>query len=123
VFRSLTNREFIDFLEALHEMPWSWRNRTQGGELTVPLTVDAERSRHDGAGSEEALRAFSSCRKILIAGIFIIASEETTRSPRVALQTRFWSSPYPGLTRFPPAQGSGHCLRLFGGDPIRLAVP
>ena len=35
IFRSLTNREFIDFLEALQEMPWSWRNKTQGGELTV----------------------------------------------------------------------------------------
>jgi hypothetical protein len=42
VFRSLTNREFIDFLEALPEMPWSWRNKTQEGELTLPLTVNAE---------------------------------------------------------------------------------
>jgi hypothetical protein len=42
VFRSLTHREFIDFLEALQEMPWSWRNRAQGGELTVPLMVNAE---------------------------------------------------------------------------------
>ena len=42
-FRSLTNREFIDFLEALQGMPWSWRNiKTQGGEVTVPLTVNAE---------------------------------------------------------------------------------
>ena len=41
-FRSLTNREFIDFLEALQEMPWSWRNKTQGGAVTVPLTVNAE---------------------------------------------------------------------------------
>jgi len=41
-FRSLTNREFIDFLEALQEMPWSWRNKTQGGEVTLPLTVNAE---------------------------------------------------------------------------------
>jgi hypothetical protein len=41
-FRSLTNREFIDFLEALQEMPWSWRNRTQGSEFTVPLTENAE---------------------------------------------------------------------------------
>jgi hypothetical protein len=39
VFRSLTNREFIDFLEALQEMPWSGRNKIQGGELTVPLTA------------------------------------------------------------------------------------
>jgi hypothetical protein len=29
-FRSLTNREFIDFLESLQEMPWSWRSKTQG---------------------------------------------------------------------------------------------
>jgi hypothetical protein len=42
VFRSLTNREFIDFLEALQEMPWSWRNKAQGGEITLPLTVNAE---------------------------------------------------------------------------------
>jgi hypothetical protein len=41
VFRSFTNREFIDFTEALQEMPWSWRNKAQGGELTVPLTVNA----------------------------------------------------------------------------------
>lgn len=41
-FRSFTNREFIDFLEALQEMPWSWRNKAQGGELTVPLTVNAK---------------------------------------------------------------------------------
>jgi hypothetical protein len=41
-FRSLTNREFIDFLEALQEMPWNWRNKAQGGELTVPLMVNAE---------------------------------------------------------------------------------
>ena len=33
VFRSLTSREFIDFLEALQEMPWSWRNRAREGEL------------------------------------------------------------------------------------------
>jgi hypothetical protein len=23
-------------------MPWSWRNKTQGGELTLPLTVNAD---------------------------------------------------------------------------------
>ena len=27
VFRSLNDREFIDFLEQLENMPWSWRNR------------------------------------------------------------------------------------------------
>ena len=42
VFRSLTNRDSSAFLEALQEMPWSWRNKTQEGELTVPLTVNAE---------------------------------------------------------------------------------
>jgi hypothetical protein len=26
----------------LQEMPWSWRNKTQEGELTLPLTVNAE---------------------------------------------------------------------------------
>jgi len=35
-------REFIDFLESLKEMLWRWRNKAQGGELTVPLTVNAE---------------------------------------------------------------------------------
>jgi hypothetical protein len=33
MFRSLTNREFIDFLEALQDMPWSWRNKAQAAEL------------------------------------------------------------------------------------------
>ena len=42
LLRSLNNREFIDFLESLKEMPWSWRNKVQGGEVTVPLTVSAE---------------------------------------------------------------------------------
>ena len=27
VFRSLHQREFIDFLEALKKMPWSWQNK------------------------------------------------------------------------------------------------
>ena len=58
-FRSLTNREFIDFLEALQEMPWSWRNKAQGRELTVPLTVNAEQGAAiKKRGSEEALRVF-----------------------------------------------------------------
>jgi hypothetical protein len=34
-FRSLTNGEFIDFLESLSEMPWSWRNKAQGGAIAV----------------------------------------------------------------------------------------
>jgi len=33
VSRSLNDREFIDFLEALQEMPWSWRNKAQEAEL------------------------------------------------------------------------------------------
>ncbi len=33
VFRSLTNLEFIDFLEALREMAWSCRNKAQEAEL------------------------------------------------------------------------------------------
>jgi len=33
VFRSLDNREFIDFLASLEEMPWSFRNRAQGRAL------------------------------------------------------------------------------------------
>jgi len=41
-YRSLTNREFIDFLEALQEMPWSWRNKAQRGDSTAPRTVNAE---------------------------------------------------------------------------------
>jgi hypothetical protein len=42
VFRSLTNQEFIDFLESLQEMPWSWRSKAQGGALGVsaPLRAD-----------------------------------------------------------------------------------
>lgn len=35
VLRSLDNRELIDFLESLPEMPWSWRNKAQGGVLAV----------------------------------------------------------------------------------------
>jgi len=42
LLRSLNNREFIDFLESLREMPWSWRNKAQACEFTVPLTVGAE---------------------------------------------------------------------------------
>jgi len=36
VFRSLTNGEFIDFLESLGEMPWSRRNKTQGEAIAAP---------------------------------------------------------------------------------------
>jgi hypothetical protein len=42
VFRSLTNPEFIDFLESLQEMPWSRRSKTQQGAVAVSSTVSAE---------------------------------------------------------------------------------
>jgi len=42
VFRSLTNREFIDFLESLQEMPWSWRSRPQEGTVAGSAAVSAE---------------------------------------------------------------------------------
>ena len=42
IFRSLTNREFIDFLESLEKMPWSRRSRTQQDALDVPAPVSAE---------------------------------------------------------------------------------
>jgi hypothetical protein len=32
---------FSNFLEALKEMPWGWRNKAQG-DATVPLTVRVE---------------------------------------------------------------------------------
>lgn len=35
-FRSLDNREFIDFLEALPDMPWSARMNAQEGADVVP---------------------------------------------------------------------------------------
>lgn len=41
-FRSLSNREFIDFLESLQEMPWSWRSKAQEGEVAVSAAVRAE---------------------------------------------------------------------------------
>lgn len=42
VFRSLTNREFIDFLESLQEMPWSCRSKAQEGAVAVSAAVSAE---------------------------------------------------------------------------------
>ncbi len=36
IFRSLSNREFIDFLESLEQMPWSHRSKAQGNGLAVP---------------------------------------------------------------------------------------
>jgi hypothetical protein len=41
-YRSLDQGEFIDFLEALQTMPWSCRNKAQGGALSVPLTGSAK---------------------------------------------------------------------------------
>jgi hypothetical protein len=50
---------FSAFAARSARMAWSWRNKTQGGETAVPLTGERRiRSRHGGAGSEEALRAF-----------------------------------------------------------------
>jgi hypothetical protein len=57
--RSFTNREFIDFLEALQEMGWSWRNKAQGGVIRPANGKRRLRSRHGSAGSKQALRAFS----------------------------------------------------------------
>lgn len=42
IFRSLTNREFIDFLESLEKMPWSRRSRTQEGAPALSSAVSAE---------------------------------------------------------------------------------
>ena len=39
ILRSLSNREFIDFLESLEQMPWSRRSKAQG---------DATRRSHCG---------------------------------------------------------------------------
>ena len=41
-FRSLSNREFIDFLESLEQMPWSRRSKTQGSALAVPAAKIAD---------------------------------------------------------------------------------
>jgi len=40
-YRSLDQEEFIDFLEALETMPWSYRNKARSGALAVPITVSA----------------------------------------------------------------------------------
>jgi len=42
IFRSLTNQEFIDFLESLPQMPWSRLSRTQGGARVASAAVTAE---------------------------------------------------------------------------------
>jgi len=41
-FRSLSNREFIDYLESLEQMPWSWRSKAQGGAFAVPAAESAK---------------------------------------------------------------------------------
>jgi hypothetical protein len=40
VFRSLDNREFVDFLEAVEKMPWSFRNRARGRALSETTSLD-----------------------------------------------------------------------------------
>ena len=35
-FRSLSNPEFIDYLESLDQLPWSWRHKAQQGALATP---------------------------------------------------------------------------------------
>jgi hypothetical protein len=49
VFRSLTNRELIDFLESLGKMSWSSRSGAQGGALAVPLAANADQGAARGA--------------------------------------------------------------------------
>jgi hypothetical protein len=56
--RSFTNREFIDFLEALQEMGWSWRNKAQGGVIRPANGERRLRSRHGSAGSKELSALF-----------------------------------------------------------------
>ena len=49
-FRSLSNREFIDYLESLEQMPWSWRCKPQRGALAVPA---AEEPNKEPVGATE----------------------------------------------------------------------
>jgi hypothetical protein len=42
IFRSLSNREFIDFLESLEQMPWSHRSKAPGNGLAVPAAERPE---------------------------------------------------------------------------------
>ena len=42
IFRSLSNREFIDFLESLEQMPWSHRCKAQGNGLAIPAAERPE---------------------------------------------------------------------------------
>jgi len=41
-FRSLSNPEFIDYLESLEQMPWSQRSQAQAGALAVPAAERTE---------------------------------------------------------------------------------
>ncbi len=40
--RSLRDGEYIDFIEALSDMPWSLRNKAQESGPVLPLTATAE---------------------------------------------------------------------------------
>ena len=42
VFRSLSNREFIDYLESLEQLPWSCRHKAHGGALAIPAAERAK---------------------------------------------------------------------------------
>jgi hypothetical protein len=50
-FRSLSETECVDFLRALGTMPWSARNKAQGGALAVPLAASAGEGTAINAGS------------------------------------------------------------------------
>lgn len=51
VFRSLDNRELIDFLERLPEMPWSTRSRHKAQEsASTPATESPDKKPPVGAG-------------------------------------------------------------------------
>lgn len=41
-FRSLSNPEFIDYLESLAQLPWSWRHKAQAGAPAVPAAERGE---------------------------------------------------------------------------------
>lgn len=42
IYRSLSNREFIDYLESLEQMPWGWRSKAKRDAHAVPATERAE---------------------------------------------------------------------------------
>ncbi len=57
-FRSLSNREFIDFLESLEQMPWSQRSKAQGSAHSPFPLRKAPNREPPGRGREEASSAF-----------------------------------------------------------------